>query len=110
MLTTHYLEEAQQRADRIGLMHQGRFHREGTVSELTRTLPSVIRFTLPARAPGLPLPAALSSGGRAVVETFDLQQDLYALLGWAHQHGLDLPDLEAGPTRLDDVFRAIDSQ
>ncbi|WP_198154203.1 ABC transporter ATP-binding protein [Catenuloplanes japonicus] len=39
VLTTHYLEEAQQRADRIGLMHKGVFHREGTVAELTRTLP-----------------------------------------------------------------------
>ena len=35
VLTTHYLEEAQQRADRIGLMHEGTFHREGTVAELT---------------------------------------------------------------------------
>ncbi|MFE9683223.1 ABC transporter ATP-binding protein [Streptomyces sp. NPDC006285] len=107
VLTTHYLEEAQQRADRVGLMHQGVFHQEGTVSELTRTLPAAIRFTLPPTAPALPLPAARQSDGRLLVETFDLQEDLYALLGWAHANATELRELEAGPTRLDDVFRAI---
>jgi ABC-2 type transport system ATP-binding protein len=29
VLTTHYLEEAQQRADRIGLMHDGTFRPRG---------------------------------------------------------------------------------
>src|SRR3712207_6469240 len=46
VLTTHYLEEAQQRADRIGLMHAGTLRREGTVAELTRSLPASIRFSL----------------------------------------------------------------
>jgi len=109
VLTTHYLEEAQQRADRIGLMHQGILHREGTVTELTRTLPAVIRFTIPAPAPALPLQAAVDVDGRVVVETFELQKDLHLLLGWAQDHALDLRDLAAGPTRLDDVFRAINN-
>jgi ABC-2 type transport system ATP-binding protein len=107
VLTTHYLEEAQQRADRIGLMHKGAFHTQGTVSELTRTLPAAIRFVPPATAPALPLPVTRQSDGRLLVETFDLQKDLSTLLGWAQQNGLELRDLEAGPTRLDDVFRAI---
>ncbi|SNY24195.1 ABC transporter ATP-binding protein [Paractinoplanes atraurantiacus] len=109
VLTTHYLEEAQQRADRIGLMHQGVFRREGTVSELTRTLPAVIKFTLAAPAPALPLQATAGADGSVRVETFNLQKDLYVLLGWAQDHGLELGDLSAGPTRLDDVFRAIES-
>jgi ABC-2 type transport system ATP-binding protein len=109
VLTTHYLEEAQQRADRIGLMHQGVFRREGTVSELTRTLPAVINFTLAGTAPALPLQAAVSAGGSVRVETFDLQKDLHVLLAWAQDHALELRDLSAGPTRLDDVFRAIES-
>ncbi|MFI6373347.1 ABC transporter ATP-binding protein [Streptomyces sp. NPDC050546] len=107
VLTTHYLEEAQARADRIGLMHKGAFHREGTVAELTRTLPAVVRFSLPATAPALPLRATRESDGRFLVETFGLQETLYALLDWAHANGLELGELEAGPTRLDDVFRAI---
>lgn len=108
VLTTHYLEEAQQHADRIGLMHRGSLRQEGTVSELTRTLPAVISFTTPPSAPTLPVEVA-SSGDRTVVETFELQRDLHALLAWADDHRLELADLEAGPTRLDDVFRALDS-
>ncbi|MFD2079042.1 ABC-2 type transport system ATP-binding protein [Actinopolymorpha cephalotaxi] len=109
VLTTHYLEEAQQRADRIGLMHQGTLHREGTVSELTRTLPAVVRFSLPGPAPAadLPLQAVADADGRVVVETFALQKDLHVLLRWAQDNAVELRDLEAGPTRLDDVFRAI---
>ncbi|MEU5551930.1 MULTISPECIES: ABC transporter ATP-binding protein [unclassified Micromonospora] len=109
VLTTHYLEEAQQRADRIGLMHQGRLHREGSVTELTRTLPAVIRFTLPTAVPALPLAAVVDADGTVVVETFALQKDLHVLLRWAEEHAVELRDLTAGPTRLDDVFRALGS-
>ncbi|GAA0546845.1 ABC transporter ATP-binding protein [Actinomadura livida] len=105
VLTTHYLEEAQQRADRIGLMHEGALHREGTVAELTQALPSLISFVLPPGAPEPPTVGALN--GAFHIETFSLQDDLYRLLGWAHDTGVELRELQAGPTRLDDVFRAI---
>lgn len=108
VLTTHYLEEAQQRADRIGLMHQGGFHREGTVAELTRALPATIHFGLPPHAPAPPLLASRGADGKFLVETFGLQKDLHTLLGWAQDHAVELQDLQAGPTRLDDVFRAIE--
>ncbi|MEV1044064.1 ABC transporter ATP-binding protein [Streptomyces sp. NPDC049916] len=107
VLTTHYLEEAQQHADRIGLMHKGTFHKEGTVAELTQTLPSVISFTVAGHAPAVPLPATRGGDGKYVAETFQLEKDLYTLLGWAEQYAVELRILEAGPTRLDDVFRAI---
>ena len=108
VLTTHYLEEAQQRADRIGLMHRGTLHREGTVAELTRTLPSVISFSLPDAATAVP-PQRTHHGdhGSLVIETFDLQRELQALLDWAEIHSVTLEGLNAGPTSLDDVFRAI---
>ncbi|WP_216213695.1 ABC transporter ATP-binding protein [Amycolatopsis aidingensis] len=109
VLTTHYLEEAQQRADRIGLMHKGAFHREGTVAELTRTLPAMIRFALPAAAPALPLQGRREGGEKFRIETHHLQQDLFILLRWAQDNAMELRELEAGPTRLDDVFRAIDN-
>ncbi|MFN3600978.1 MAG: ABC transporter ATP-binding protein [Dietzia sp.] len=105
VLTTHYLEEAQQRADRIGLMHGGVLVREGTVAELTQTLPSVISFALPPGAPEPPTVGALN--GAFHVETFTLQHDLHRLLQWAHESGVELLELQAGPTRLDDVFRAL---
>ncbi|GAA1072063.1 ABC transporter ATP-binding protein [Nocardiopsis metallicus] len=109
VLTTHYLEEAQQRADRIGLMHKGVFQREGTVSELTRALPATIRFALPSTAPEPPLTAERQGDGSFLIETLGLQKDLHLLLGWAQDHAVELRDLAAGPTRLDDVFRSIGS-
>jgi ABC-2 type transport system ATP-binding protein len=107
VLTTHYLEEAQQRANRIGLMHGGRLQREGTVAELTQTLPSVITFGLPPGSPEPPTVGALNGGFH--IETFHLQDDLHRLLGWAHGHGVELQNLQAGPTRLDDVFRTLET-
>lgn len=107
VLTTHYLEEAQQRADRIGLMHNGAFYQEGTVADLTRALPAEIRFSLPPAAPAPQVPAARKSDGTFLIETFDLQRDLHMLLQWAQDHAVELQELAAGPTGLDDVFRSI---
>ena len=107
ILTTHYLEEAQQRADRIGLMHEGTLRAEGTVAELTRTLPSRIRFSLTPTAPTPPR-AVRESGESHLIETFELQTDLKQLLDWSDAHSVELIGLSAAPTRLDDVFRALD--
>ncbi|GGM63474.1 multidrug ABC transporter ATP-binding protein [Micromonospora sonchi] len=110
VLTTHYLEEAQQRADRIGLMHGGVFRSQGTVSELTQTLPASIRFSLPPGSPALPMRPAPMADGFYTIDTFDLQRDLKTLLDWADAHAVQLPGLSAAPTRLDDVFRAIGTE
>jgi ABC-2 type transport system ATP-binding protein len=109
VLTTHYLEEAQQRADRIGLMHGGTLRHEGTVAELTRRLPASIRFSLPPDAATPPLHSTPVPGGAHVVETFDLQADLKRLLDWADDHAVELRGLAAAPTGLDEVFRALGS-
>lgn len=109
VLTTHYLEEAQQRADRVGLMHRGELRREGSVAELTRQLPGVIRFGIPPTAPRPPVEASSQPDGTHVVETFALARDLKHLLQWADDHRVELQGLSAGPTRLDDVFRALDA-
>ncbi|WP_241672327.1 hypothetical protein [Streptomyces sp. IB2014 016-6] len=66
----------------------------------------MITFVLPAGAPEPPM-GAVQVDGAFRVETFSLQEDLYRLLGWAHDAGVDFRELESGPTRLDDVFRAI---
>jgi ABC-2 type transport system ATP-binding protein len=39
LLTTQYLDEAQQLADRIAILHQGRIIANGTLAELTQLLP-----------------------------------------------------------------------
>lgn len=108
ILTTHYLEEAQQRADRVGLMQGGTLRAQGTVAELTRALPSSIRFSLAPDAPALPVRSTSVSGRSYLIETFDLQADLKQLLDWSDAHAVELIGLSAAPTRLDDVFRALD--
>ena len=109
VLTTHYLEEAQQRADRIGLMHDGTFRHEGTVWDLTRTLPASIRFSLSPGDLAPPMPFTIAADKSLKIESFDLQADLKRLLDWADARSVELRGLSAAPTRLDDVFRAIDS-
>ncbi|MFJ4166869.1 ABC transporter ATP-binding protein [Microbacterium sp. NPDC089698] len=106
MLTTHYLEEAQQHADRIGLMHGGRLRSEGTVHEITSALPARISFTLAAGDPA-PSGAEQTLDGAFVIRTTHLQTTLHGLLGWASDNDVELHALEAGSPRLDDVLRSI---
>ena len=109
ILTTHYLEEAQQRADRIGLMHAGTFRHQGTVAELTRSLPAAIQFSLSPGDAAPPMQFTLAADQSLRIETFDLQADLKRLLDWASARSIELRGLSAAPTRLDDVFRAIET-
>ena len=109
VLTTHYLEEAQQHADRIGLMHDGELRRQGTVTELTTELPASIRFSLPPGTPPPPTQPVTVADDQYVIESLDLQRDLTRLLDWAAVHEVELVGLSAAPTRLDDVFRSLDT-
>jgi len=106
ILTTHYLEEAQQRADRICIMHRGAIVRSGTLAELVAELPSRIEFVLPDGAVP-PLPITGARGGRCTIETDDLQRDLTSLLSWAEREGVRLERLRATSSSLDDLFRGL---
>jgi ABC-2 type transport system ATP-binding protein len=108
VLTTHYLEEAEREADRIGLMHDGRLVREGTIAQLVAGEPARIRFVAPTGV-DLPLPVTRVEARTNVIETDDLQRDLTLLLQWAHRDGHRLDDLSATPSGLDDVFRRLAS-
>ena len=48
LLTTHYLEEAEELADRLAIMHEGRIVAAGTPAQVTASQPSRISFELPA--------------------------------------------------------------
>jgi len=105
ILTTHYLEEAQKYADRIGLMHKGVLQREGTLTELVENQPSHITFVAP---PGVDLPFPVTTeNGLARIDTDELQRDLTVLLTWADRSSIRLDRLSATSSSLDDVFRSL---
>ncbi|GHF29167.1 multidrug ABC transporter ATP-binding protein [Kitasatospora xanthocidica] len=113
LLTTHYLEEAEELADRLAIMHGGRVVTSGTVAEVIAGRPSRISFELPAFGGTSlpPLAAEVAVDGRKVtVQTTDLQQTLYDLLGWAHRHGIALGALDARSASLEEAFLAIASE
>lgn len=109
LLTTHYLEEAQARADRIALMHRGRIHQEGTVSELTSAFPSIISFRLRGDHAAPFKEARTTREGLVTIPTTDLQEDLYRLLVWSRSRGVELEDLDVGSEGLDSLFRTLNA-
>jgi ABC-2 type transport system ATP-binding protein len=109
LLTTHYLEEAEELADRVDIMHAGRIVRSGTPTEISADRPSTVRFATPVEALPDRLPA-LSIGtdnGQTLIETDDLQTTLTELLGWAARHDVRLAGLEARTASLESVFLEI---
>jgi ABC-2 type transport system ATP-binding protein len=111
LLTTHYLEEAEVLADRLAIMKAGQIVMTGTPEEVATVLPARITFRVPPNSPPLP---ELTHATREIVETglvlyesTSLQADLSALLAWANEHALTLPNLSARPASLEDVFMDV---
>ncbi|MCI9887970.1 ABC transporter ATP-binding protein [Micrococcales bacterium 31B] len=107
VLTTHYLEEAERYANRIGVMRAGQLLREGTVSELARGSSTTIRFTMPrdpAATANLPLPFTAAEAGTAVITTENPQADMARLLAWATEAQVTLADLRVEAASLNDLF------
>lgn len=107
LLTTHYLEEAEAHADRIGLMHRGKLAYEGSLSELVSAFPARISFESDLISNDMPVTPASVTGDRVVIETHELQRDLYRLLGWADASAVELRSLSATTSSLADVFRTL---
>ena len=107
VLTTHYLDEAEELADRIAIMHSGTIARRGTLRDIVDGHPARIVFD----HPGLPLPplpaAVVDARERVTVSTHDLQGHLLELLGWAGDHGIRLAGLDARAASLESVFLDI---
>lgn len=94
LLTTHYLDEAEELADRIAIMHAGRIVREGTLDEVVGLQPSTVRWTTP-------------DGETHSHETDDLQATLTELLTRAAADGVRLTGLDARSASLESTFLAI---
>jgi ABC-2 type transport system ATP-binding protein len=101
LLTTHYLEEAQALADRVGILVEGRMAAVGTADELLATRSSVVSVRLDPGAPAPPV-GAPGRDRRWEVATGDAAQTVRVLLAWAatervtlHDLGIERPSLEA---------------
>ena len=117
VLTTHYLEEAQQLADRVAIMSRGRIAATGTVAEVLSGHGSRIAFRIPSglRAADLPVLPQVRGGGAPVVEGTPGQETaayavdrtgpaLAVLHGWAADRGVELDGIEVRSASLEDVF------
>jgi ABC-2 type transport system ATP-binding protein len=107
LLTTHYMDEAQNLADRICVLAGGEIVAEGSPETLggRQTAAARIRFTLPEGVDlaALPLPAH-TDNGRVVVETATPTRTLHELTAWAVARELELPGLEVLRPSLEDVY------
>ncbi len=111
-LTTHYMEEAEQLADRIAIIADGVIIAEGTPRTLgDRHLAGArVTFALPDGADVPELPASLAAraarepGGRVILRSTGVAADLHTLSGWALDRQLELEDLEVRRPTLEDVY------
>jgi ABC-2 type transport system ATP-binding protein len=91
LLTTHYLDEAQQLADRVAVIRAGQLVRVGTPHELIGVAPKVeIRYR--------------EAGSDVVVETDEPTRLLAELTAAAVREGRELEALEVRRPTLEDVY------
>ncbi|HET9969965.1 MAG TPA: ATP-binding cassette domain-containing protein, partial [Streptosporangiaceae bacterium] len=113
-LTTQYLDEADQLADQVAVLDQGRIVAQGTPGELKRQVPGshvLLRF---ADAGDLDAAARVLAGSTRNEEDLTLRvpsdgglKSLRALLGRLDEHSLDPEDFSVHTPDLDDVFLAL---
>ncbi len=108
LLTTHYMEEAQELADRVAVIADGRIVAEGTPTTLggRDTARTRIRFALP---PGctpadLPVVATAAEDGLVTVESAEPTGTLHQLTDWALRRTGVLAGLTVDRPSLEDVY------
>jgi ABC-2 type transport system ATP-binding protein len=113
ILTTHYIEEAEEMADRIGVIAKGEIIVVEEKAELMRKLGKkqlVLRLAAPRNA----IPDALAGhaleiadGGRALVYSYDTRAErtgITTLLNAVRDAGIQVTDLETRQSSLEDIF------
>ena len=112
LLTTHYMDEAQNLADEVAIIARGEIVAQGPPSTLggRDTAATRLRFRLPERAGELPealRSAASVTDGTVVLATDDPTGTLHELTGWALEQGIRLDALEVSRPSLEDVYLEI---
>jgi ABC-2 type transport system ATP-binding protein len=90
LLTTHYLDEAQQLADRVAVLRDGEIVSSGSPAELTASTRARVRF--------------VCDGEETVIETDEPTALLHRLTGEALAEGRELEQLEVRRASLEDVY------
>jgi ABC-2 type transport system ATP-binding protein len=113
ILTTHYIEEAEEMADRIGVISKGQLivveektalMRKLGKKQLTLSLQQPLS-RIPDTLAGLPL--ELSDGGNALTYSFDTSthdSGIAALLRRLQDAGIEFKDLHTAESSLEEIF------
>ncbi|RPH97333.1 MAG: ABC transporter ATP-binding protein [Lysobacterales bacterium] len=113
ILTTHYIEEAEEMADRIGVIHKGEIVVVEDKAVLMKKLGKKqltlhLQNPLSVIPPGLAdYPLELSADGAQLVYTFDTQGDrtgIAGLLRRLSEHAIDFRDLNTSESSLEEIF------
>jgi len=116
ILTTHYIEEAEEMADRIGVIAKGELVVVEDKATLMRKLGrKQLTLTLREALPQVPaaladLPLELGKDGHVLVYTFDTQTEetgIAALLKRLAEQGIDFKDLHSSESSLEDIFVSL---
>ena len=116
ILTTHYIEEAEEMADRVGVINNGELILVEEKAELMRKLGKK-QLTLQLQAPLKTLPPALAAfpleltkSGSELVYTYDVKQDhvgISHLIRRLEELGVEFKDLQTHQSSLEDIFISL---
>jgi ABC-2 type transport system ATP-binding protein len=113
ILTTHYIEEAEEMADRIGVMSKGEVilveDKETLIHKLGKKRLTVHLQSPLARIPDelIGLPIELSEDGNELIYTFDAQHEhtgIAGLLRRLNENGIHIKDLQSSESSLEEIF------
>ena len=111
LLTTHYLDEAEQLADVVGVIAAGKMIIEGDIGQIREQMQSAthIRWRPPEDLDIRELPPEWSgaerSGGALDLATHEPTRAAGELIDWAREHGIDeLPDLAIKQPGLEQMY------
>ena len=116
ILTTHYIEEAEDMADRIGVINKGELILVEDKATLMRKLgKKQLTLTLQAPLEAIPealvdLPLTLADDHQSLTYTFDTQAEetgIAALLRRLNEQGIDFKDLKSEESSLEDIFVSL---
>jgi ABC-2 type transport system ATP-binding protein len=116
ILTTHYIEEAEEMADRVGVINKGELIVVEEKNTLMRKLGKK-QLTLELQAPLERVPEGLngyklelSADGRQLTYSFDAQAEetgITGLMRRLHEAGVDFKDLHTEQSSLEDIFVSL---